>query len=120
MRIGPYELLFELAAGGMATVHVARKIGDAGFERIVAVKRVHPHLLRDASTFDMVCDEARLASLVRHPNVVPVTDVVEKDGELLLVLEYVESVPLSALLSRVHESGDTLPLPIASRIFVDF
>jgi serine/threonine-protein kinase len=97
-RLGNYELLLELAAGGMATVYVARHDGVAGFERLVVVKRVHPHLVKDRAFTDMLRDEARMSSTIRHPNVVPVIDVIETDDELLLVLEYVESLPLSALL----------------------
>lgn len=118
-RIGPYELLFELASGGMATVWVARKPGDAGFERIVAVKRVHAHLAAEPETFDRLCDEARLAALVRHPNVVPVIDVVEHAGELSLAMEYVEAVPLSALLRGPDGAPRALPSAIASRVLVD-
>ena len=77
LRLGNYEPLLELASGGMATVYVARQIGAAGFERIVVVKRVHPHLLGNRDFYDMFRDEARVASLIRHPNVVPVIDVVE-------------------------------------------
>jgi serine/threonine protein kinase len=118
-RIGPYELLFELAAGGMATVWVARKPGDAGFERIVAVKRVHAHLAREPETFDRLCDEARLAALVRHPNVVPVIDVVERAGELSLAMEYVEAAPLSALLRGPDGATLSLPPAIAARVMGD-
>ena len=81
LRLGNYEPLLELAAGGMATVYVARQIGAAGFERMVVVKRVHRHLLGNREFYDMFRDEARVASMVRHPNVVPVIDVVELRGE---------------------------------------
>ena len=64
------QVLFELASGGMATVSLARQLGDAGFERLVAVKRVHRHLVEDPEVFAMASDEARVAALVRHPNVV--------------------------------------------------
>src|SRR5450432_3147235 len=66
LRLGSYELLQELAAGGMATVYVARQIGAAGFERLVVLKRVHPHLVKDKEFTNMFRDEARLASRVRH------------------------------------------------------
>src|SRR5579883_2705818 len=94
MRLGAYEPLLQLATGGMATVYVARQIGAAGFERLVVVKRVHPHLLSNREFYDMFRDEARLAAMLHHPNVVAVTDVVESEGELFLVMEYVDSVAL--------------------------
>ncbi len=121
-RVGRYELLFDIGAGGMATVYLARQLGDSGFERLVAVKRVHRHLVRDEETYAMVSDEARIAALLRHPNVVPVIDVVDQGGELLLVLDYVEGFSLSALL-RAHQKSrgaDTgLSPALASRIAVD-
>lgn len=119
LRFGAYEVLFELAAGGMATVYVARKLGAAGFERLVVVKRVHRHLLRDREFFDMLRDEARIASLIVHPNVVGVDDVVEVAGELLLTQPYVESVPLSALLRAAHDAGERLPAAVVVRIVTD-
>jgi eukaryotic-like serine/threonine-protein kinase len=127
-RLGSYELLFELAAGGMATVYVARRIGAAGFERLVVIKRVHRHLLQSGDFRDMLRDEARVASLIRHPNVVPVIDVVElgapeaapeKQSELLLVLDYVESVSLSALLKRMGDTDERLAPSVVVRIIAD-
>src|SRR5512144_730876 len=91
LRLGNYEPLLELASGGMATVYIARQLGAAGFERIVVIKRVHHHLLGNREFYRMFLDEARVASMVRHPNVVSVIDVVEQEGELFLVMEYVES-----------------------------
>ena len=58
-----YELLTELAAGGMATVYLARKLGVAGFQRFVAIKRLHPHLASEREFIEMFLDEARLAAL---------------------------------------------------------
>src|SRR5439155_4779573 len=84
LRLGNYEPLLELASGGMASVYVARRMGAAGFEHIVVLKRVHRHLLNNREFYDMFRDEARVASLVRHPNVVPVVDVVESEGERFL------------------------------------
>ncbi len=119
MRLGNYEALLQLATGGMATVYVARQIGAAGFERLVVVKRVHPHLLSIREFTDMFRDEARLAAMLHHPNVVPVTDVVESDGELFLVMEYVDSVALSTLLKTAADKREKLPPAVVVRILVD-
>ncbi len=125
LRFGNYEPLLQLAAGGMATVHIARQLGAAGFERIVVVKRVHRHLLSDRGFYDMFRDEAHVASMVRHPNVVPVIDVVEigdaaqDNRELLLVMEYVESCSLSTIQKVVHDEGKRIPVPIVARILCD-
>jgi len=119
MKLGNYELIFELASGGMASVHVARQVGAAGFERLVVIKRVHRHLLSDREFYDMFRDEARISSVIRHPNVVPVIDVVETGGELFLALEYIESVSLSSLLAAAAATNERLPPEIVSRILSD-
>jgi eukaryotic-like serine/threonine-protein kinase len=118
-RLGNYEPLLELAAGGMATVYVARQVGAGGFERLVVVKRVHPHLLSNRDFYDMFKDEGRVAAMLHHPNVVPVTDVVESEGELFLVMEYVESTSLATVLTAANKQGQRLPPAVVSRILID-
>lgn len=118
-RIGEYELLFELASGGMATIVVARQAGDAGFERLVALKRIHKHLISDPEVFAMASDEARFAALVRHPNVVPVIGVLDAKGELVLVQEYVEGASAASLQKRASERGAPMSPAIAARIVCD-
>jgi serine/threonine-protein kinase len=93
----------------MATVYVARQIGAAGFERLVVIKRVHRHLLRDEEFTTMFLDESRLASKIHHPNVVPVTNVVEDNGELFLAMDYVDAITLSRL--RFVSSRTEAPSP---------
>jgi len=117
--LGNYELLLRLAVGGMATVYLARQVGAGGFERLVVIKRVHPHLLQNSQFHDMFREEARVASLLHHPNVVPVTNVVEYEGELLLVQEYVESCAASALMKALSVAGKRFPVPVAVRIVAD-
>jgi eukaryotic-like serine/threonine-protein kinase len=119
LRLGNYEPLLELASGGMATVYAARQLGAAGFERLVVVKRVHRHLLGNKDFFNMFRDEARIAALIHHPNVVAVSDVVEAEGELLLVMEYVEGSSLSTLRGAAREVNLKFPIPVAARIAVD-
>jgi eukaryotic-like serine/threonine-protein kinase len=94
----------------MATVHLGRLLGPAGFARTVAIKRLHPHLLADPSFTDMFVDEARLAARIRHPNVVPTLDVYKADGELLLVMEYVDGDALSQLF---RQAKGKIPVSIA-------
>lgn len=119
MKLGNYELLTMLAAGGMGTVHVARHAGAAGFERLVVIKRVHKHLVEDREFRTMFRNEAKISSSIRHPNVVPVIDVVENGSELFLVLEYVESISLSNLIRSARERGERLPPAVVSRILSD-
>ena len=96
--VGRYVLYDQIASGGMATVHLGRLIGPVGFSRVVAVKRLHPIYANDPEFVTMLLDEARFASRIRHPNVVPILDVVASDAELLLVMEYVHGETLARLL----------------------
>src|SRR5678816_938848 len=96
-----------------------RHVAAAGFERLVVLKRVHKRFLQDRTFYEMLADEARVASLIRHPNVVPVIDVVEDRHELLLVMEYVESVSLAGLLAAAERAGERMPAPIVARVLVD-
>ena len=95
----------EIASGGMASVHFARLVGPPGFARTVAIKRAHPHLARDPDFALMFLDEARLASRIRHPNVVPTLDVLQTTDELLLVMDYVHGESLWRLLRAAQRAG---------------
>lgn len=99
-RIGQrYELFGAMAAGGTATVHLGRLHGTAGFMKPIAIKRLHPHLAAAPALRAILIEEARLVSRISHPNVVAVLDIVEDDGELFLVLEYVRGATLSELMA---------------------
>ncbi len=113
-----YEILSELATGGMATVYLGRLRGPHGFARLVAVKAMHPQLAKDRIFHDMFLDEARLSARIRHPNVVPTIDVVSERGHLLLVMEYVEGESLGAL-ARLHREKGGFPQAIACAIAHD-
>lgn len=118
-RLGRYELLGEIASGGMATVFLARALGARGFSRLLAVKRMHPHLITDPEFVGMFLDEARLSARIRHPNVVAVLDV-ETSPDLYLVMEYVEGDRLSGLIRVVAPPrGAGMPLGPALKMLCD-
>jgi serine/threonine-protein kinase len=116
IAIGRYLLHRQIARGGMATIHIGRLMGDEGFSRIVAAKRLHPEFAEDPEFVEMFLDEARIASRVNHRNVVPVLDVVKAQDEVVLVQEYVHGVPLSWLLRTAHEAASHVPLNVAVSI----
>ncbi len=117
-RLGRYEILGEIASGGMATVFLARAVGAGGFSRLMAIKRLHPHLETDDDFVRMFLDEARLAARIRHPNVVATLDVEDHDG-LYIVMEYIEGVTLQQLTRSAHRAGERVPIPVAARIALD-
>jgi serine/threonine-protein kinase len=114
-----YELLAKIAAGGMATVYVGRVKGAAGFWRLVAIKRAHPHLIEETEFRSMLIDEAQVASRIHHTNVVSVLDVEESGGELLLVMDYVDGSSLSHLVKCARERDWPVPAAVAIRIVLD-
>ncbi|HMR78330.1 MAG TPA: protein kinase, partial [Polyangiaceae bacterium] len=107
--VGRYALYDSIAAGGMATVHYGRLRGPVGFARTVAIKRLHPELARDPEFVSMFLDEARLAARIRHPNVVQTLDVVAEDGELFVVMEYVQGESLARLLRDLSGHSERIP-----------
>ncbi len=113
---GRYALCGEIASGGMATVHLARQVGAAGFARIVAIKRLHERYARDPDFVAMFLDEARIVARIRHPNVVQTIDVVAEDGELFLVMEYIHGESLLRMLQVGHRRGTVLPVPVVAAI----
>ncbi|MFO0735145.1 MAG: serine/threonine-protein kinase [Labilithrix sp.] len=114
-----YELLGELASGGMATVYLARMRRMMGFSRLVAIKCMHPQFAKDPSFVSMFMDEARLTAQLRHPNIVPTLDIVAEEGQLLLVMEYVEGASLATLLRLARTAGVKIPTAIACAIVHD-
>jgi serine/threonine-protein kinase len=109
--VGRYAIYGEIAAGGMATVHYGRLLGTAGFARNVAIKRLYPHFAKDPEFVAMFLDEAQLAARIQHPNVVPTLDVVATDGELFIVMEYVQGETLARLMRPQTRAGDGRPVP---------
>jgi serine/threonine-protein kinase len=119
-QLGRYEILTQLASGGMASVYIARAQGVAGFERLVAIKVLHPHLAYEQEFISMFLDEARLAARIRHMNVVPTLDISDSQGDgYFLVMEYIEGNHLGALLGRAAKRGQRLPQPFVCRVLVD-
>lgn len=111
-----YELLFRLASGGTASVHVGMQRSIAGFRRLVAVKVAHAHLGASPAHRWAMVEEARLAAQIHHPNVIPVIDIDDADGRLLLIMDYIEG----ASLAELRDSGAApMPAKIAVRVALD-
>ncbi len=118
-RLDRFELIAELASGGMATVFLARLGGVAGFQRFVAIKRLHPHLASDRDFIQMFLDEARIAARLHHPHVVPIMEIGESEKGYYLVMEYIEGDTLARLMARSAQSGNALPTRVAVRAALD-
>ena len=118
-RLGAYELLLELAAGGMATVHLARAVDRRQGPPLVAVKRPHRHLQGDKTFLAMLVDEARIASAIHHPNVVGVHELGFDSGMPFIVMDYVEGTSLAELRRELSAIGRAIDVRVAVRIVLD-
>lgn len=103
----------------MATIHVGCLPGPFEFARTVAIKELHKHLLGDPSVLAMFVDEARLASKINHPNVVPVLDVVHEGSHVYLVMEYVHGESLARALAESVARHEPIPPAVVSAIVID-
>jgi eukaryotic-like serine/threonine-protein kinase len=112
-RLGRYELITPIGQGGMAEVRLALQRGPAGFEKLVVIKLVHEHLASQKTFVDMLLDEARVAALVKHPNVVDIYDLGEADGRYYIAMEYLEGEPLLGILRAGREGKRLDPLSMA-------
>lgn len=114
--VGRYALYGRLASGGMATVHFGRLLGPAGFSRTVAIKRLHPQFAKDPEFVAMFLDEARLAARIQHPNVVATVDVVAREEELFLVMDYIRGESFSRLLKASRRLHIDVPVGVITGI----
>jgi eukaryotic-like serine/threonine-protein kinase len=102
----------------MAEVQLALQRGPAGFEKLVVVKLVHENLASQKAFVDMLLDEARVAALVKHPNVVDIYDLGEVEGRYFIAMEYLEGEPLLAVL-RAGRDGRRLDTLSTARLIAD-
>jgi len=113
MQLGDYTIVSKLAEGGMGEVYRASRHGVRGFAREVAIKRISPRLAGDEAYVQMFLQEARIAALLDHPNVVQTHELLEHDGAYYLVMELVEGVSLARYLK---DNEEPVPIPVAVQI----
>jgi serine/threonine-protein kinase len=111
-----YRVLERLASGGMAEVFVAESAGIEGFKKVVAIKRVLPHLSEKKRFIAMFLDEARLSANLSHSNVVQVFDIGVGDNTYFIVMEYVDGSDLKAVGQHLRETGK--PFPVEAAIYI--
>jgi len=104
--IGKYQLCFRLASGGMARVYLARVQGLAGFEKLVALKRIHSHLADQPEFIEMFLDEARIASRINHPNICQVFDFGQDGGAYYISMEFLMGETAGRLAGGIAKRPD--------------
>jgi serine/threonine-protein kinase len=102
---GNYRLAKKLATGGMADLFLAVRQGEGGFERLVVIKSLLPHLLEQEATRALFLQEGRIGGRIEHANVVPVLDADVAEGRPFLVLAYVAGANLDELVAQGGESA---------------
>ena len=116
-RFGQYEILERIASGGMAELFRARFRGAEGFQKIVAIKKILPHLADDEEFMTMFADEAKLAAQLNHPNIVHIFDLGKiEGGGYFIAMEYVDGRDLRSILQLARDTGLRMPVPLAVSI----
>lgn len=116
-RIGRYRLIKRIATGGMAEIHLAKLLGEAGFEKEIVIKRILPQWTADDEFIRMLIDEAKIAVQLSHPNIVGVYELA-RDGEIYYIaMEYLHGVDLRRLMQKA--AGKGIPWEVALTVIAD-
>ncbi len=113
---GRFHLLERIASGGMADVFKARMTGEEGFEKIVAIKRILPHLATNEGFITMFVDEAKLAAQLTHNNIIHIYELGKVDAWHYIAMEYVDGKDLRSILKMGRDR--TYPLPPELALFI--
>lgn len=119
-RFGKYLLMEKLAVGGMAQLYRAKITGIQGFEKLIAIKTILPHLTNEKELLNAFIDEAKLAALLHHQNIVQIYDFGSMEGSYFIAMEYLLGKDLRHILHQAQNKGkpirDELALYIISRV----
>ena len=113
-RFGPYELVRQIAVGGMAEIYLARTTGMGGFEKYVALKLIHSGLVRDAQFTHRLIDEAKIAVQLNHSNIVQTFDLGRVGETFYITMEYVDGSDLFEVLRRCSDLDVALPFGLCA------
>ena len=116
---GKYTLLRRLGHGGMAEVFLAKQMSEGGFEKLVVLKRILPHLAGGAEVVQMFLDEARVAADLRHPNIVTIADVGRAGETLFMVMEFLHGQDIRKVQRKVAAFGQVIPFAHACQMAID-
>jgi serine/threonine protein kinase len=113
---GPYQLIDRVAVGGMAEVFKAKRSGVEGFEKVVALKRILPHLSENKEFLNMFVDEAKMVAGLSHPNIVQIFDLGRIESSYYIAMEYVHGRDLRSIIKRARDKGLRMPLDLGLRV----
>ena len=116
---GNYQLIKRLAMGGMAQIFLARQHGPEGFEKLLVVKRILPHLAENQEFVRMFLDEARIAARLNHPNVVQIFNLGAQDDSYFIAMEYIHGDDLRKVFKRAERLGLEMPVALVCRVITE-
>jgi tetratricopeptide (TPR) repeat protein/tRNA A-37 threonylcarbamoyl transferase component Bud32 len=114
MIFGKYQLLELLGRGGMAEVFKAKSYGVEGFEKLLVIKRILPTLTDNERFVEMFINEAKIAVILNHANIVQVFDLGKVGDSYYIAMEFVQGLDLSTLLKKCKDAGRRLPPELAA------
>jgi serine/threonine-protein kinase len=115
-QLGKYQLVAEIARGGMGVVSLAVATGPARFSKLLVVKELKPELVEDATFLEMFLEEARLAARLNHPNIVQTYEIGAEGKRHFMVMDYLEGVTLASILRK---KGNAFTLPMHIRVLCE-
>lgn len=118
-RVGRYRVMGRLATGGMSEVYLAQQEGPGGFSKTVVMKVILPHLASDPQFVHMFHNEAKLAALLNHPNVVQIFDFGVEQGVHYMAMEYIDGRNLNHIARALSAASRRVPIAIGLRIVSD-
>jgi serine/threonine protein kinase len=115
-HFGKYLLIDKVGTGGMAELFMAKQTGMKGFEKVMAIKRILPHLTEDAEFISMFINEAKLAALLTHQNIVQIFDLGHIENSYFIAMEYVMGKDLRTILQRAKTL--TMPMSVGHALLI--
>lgn len=114
-----YILAKKIARGGMAEIYLGKQVGEDGFQRLCAIKRILPHFSQEAEFIQMFRDEAHICKRLQHANIVRVEGFEEVEGSYAIIMEYVDGADLRTLLHAVEQAKKRMPIAMACFIIAE-
>ncbi|MCB9522062.1 MAG: PEGA domain-containing protein [Myxococcales bacterium] len=115
-HFGRYILEDRIAIGGMAEIFRAKAPGLGGFEKVLAIKRLHPRYSQDADFIEMLIDEARITVELSHANIGQIFDLGKVDDHYFIAMEFIDGRDLYRVMKRLKDRGQSFPLDTAAYV----
>ena len=115
-RFGKYNLLKRIAVGGMAEIFLARQEGLEGFEKMICIKRIRPHLSNQPNFVTMFLNEAKLAARLNHPNIAQIYDLGRINDSYFIAMEHISGRDMSRIVPKAQTQGIGFPRVYALKV----